>query len=151
MSVKPNQAFGKIIAYSIATRWRVNILVLLHVLNAVCAASAACSNSSGVVSGTLLRSVWVDGSWTSSHLSVLLSTNSPPMKFFVVPPVALVPFQLADRDSAADLAFGPSEVAYDLTATRLERLEMLRLVECIVSVDAKDSRWWEWKKPVCRE
>ena len=40
--------------------WRVNTVVLLHVLNASEAASTAWSNSSLVVSGTRVRSVCVD-------------------------------------------------------------------------------------------
>src|SRR6267154_177648 len=56
------------------------------------------------------------GSLTSSHLSVLLSTNSPPMKFLVFPPIILVPFQSVDnfsaigRASAFNIALGCPEV-----------------------------------------
>lgn len=40
------------------------------------------------------------GSTTSIHCDVLLSTNSPPIRFFVLPPVALVPFHSAEIFSA---------------------------------------------------
>jgi hypothetical protein len=40
------------------------------------------------------------GSSKSYHSEALLSTNSPPMKFLVVPPVALVPFQSDESCSA---------------------------------------------------
>lgn len=48
------------------------------------------------------------GSTTSVHLSVELSTNSPPMKFFVLPPVALVPFHSAEISSALARAVAES-------------------------------------------
>ncbi len=101
---------------------RVRTLVRLHVLYACEAASTACSNSEEVVSGTLVKSVWDaygahsvrarlkwngrahTGSTTSIHFSVLLSTNSPPMKFLVFAPVALVPFQSWEIFSAFDFA-----------------------------------------------
>jgi len=52
----------------------------------------------------------------SIHSVVLLSTNSPPMKFFVAPPVALVPFQLADISSARGRAAELSDLAPNLLA-----------------------------------
>ena len=45
---------------------------------------------------------------------MLLSTNSPPMKFFVSLPVALVPFQLVEISIAFARAVGESLVDHEL-------------------------------------
>jgi len=62
--------------------------------------------------------VRLTGSWTSIHSAALLSTNSPAMKFFVEPPVALVPFHLAEICSA----FGCASALSALTHAEVWRL-----------------------------
>ena len=72
------------------------------------------------------------GSRTSSHSDDLLSENSPPMKFLVVPPVALVPFQWAEICSAFGWAREPralrgAEVAKERTRRGMrERTDMVQ-------------------------
>lgn len=134
--------------------WRPIILVRLQDLYACDAASTACSNSELVVWGTRESSVWVDydegsgpndkfvtniltGSRTSTHSEDLLSTNSPPIKFFVVPPVADVPFHPAEICSALGSAdalkaerTAEVEKAQALSEGRRESLET-------------DMVWWE--------
>ena len=57
------------------------------------------------------------GSRTSIHSDDLLSENSPPIKFLVVPPVALVPFQLAEICSA----FGRARELRELRGAEVAR------------------------------
>jgi len=78
-----------------------------------------------------LTNIWVDlvrfvvaqdngltGSWTSNHLSVLLSTNSPLMKFFVFPPVKLVPVHSAESLSAIGRAIAFKMALDDMVSFR---------------------------------
>jgi hypothetical protein len=89
-----------VITHSSANFCLVSTLVRRQPSNALFAEATARSNSSSVVSGTRESSVCVLGSWTSFHLSALLSSKRPPMKFIVLPPVQLVPCQLAEMASA---------------------------------------------------
>ena len=57
------------------------------------------------------------GSMTSIHCDVLLSTNSPPTKFLVFPPLALVPFHSAEICSAFARAVELSALRGALGAT----------------------------------
>lgn len=107
----------KVLTYSNAKRCFFKTLVVPQLWKAFEAASTALSNSSAVVSGTLDRRVCVDGSKTSIHLVVVLSLNSPSIKFLAVyscqqlimidvnaflpvPPKKLVPFHCDESCSA---------------------------------------------------
>ena len=80
------------------------------------------------------------GSTTSIHFYALLSTNSPPMKFFVLSPVALVPFHSAEsfsarsRDDVLSPLSGGCEpltaVAKDLVLRVRKRADVLESMIC---------------------
>lgn len=84
------------------------------------------------------------GSTTSIHCLVVLSTNSPPIKFFVFPPVALVPCQSADIFSAWVRAVGlkatrgglDAEVANERARKRRRRVIFLECMfrMCVLAI-----------------